>query len=569
MKNLKSLAIINMKTLKYITTIIVVTTIFFFSCDEDQWLNETPLDFYSPENSYQTPAQFNSAVARLYGITNQYMMWGNTHTTKLLYDHTSDLAYDAIATTHELNSYVDALTPQHRWIENVWDRYYDVIFNANVILSRIDDVEFASEDQRERLKAEAMFFRAYMYRNLGIQFGGVPIVLEEINEPKRDFTRATREAVYEQAISDLEFAAANLPHVSELTEDGRLTEAAANHLLSELYIIVNDYDAAISAASSVIDDPSYALNIERFGVHQDWDGDVYWDLFRRGNQNRHGTGGFNPESIWVAQYEYLTPAGGQGNNNTRFVVPEYWRLSGSDGVPLFFGHSEKYGGRGIGWATMTDYFFDLWEDPNDIRNSEHNILYDIEADNPESAFYGQKIVESGAIDDHPNRLQRQWSAILAKTAPLNDFPPEVVDDPETGATNNAANRTFRDHYYMRLAETYLLRAEAHLGNGNSALAAADINVVRERANASPVTPGEVDIDYILDERARELHLEDYRILTLMRLGVLAERVREHDPMHNGKYASHGVSDHHNLWPIPQKEIERNTEAVLEQNPGYN
>jgi len=96
-----------------------------------------------------------------------------------------------------------------------------------------------------------------------------------------------------------------------------------------------------------------------------------------------------------------------------------------------------------------------------------------------------------------------------------------------------------------------------------------INVVRERANAIPVNPGEVDIDYILDERARELHFEELRLLTLMRLDKLAERWNTYRIRKSSGEDYDDMDDYHNLWPIPQKEIERNTEAVLEQNPGYN
>ena len=73
----------------------------------------------------------------------------------------------------------------------------------------------------------------------------------------------------------------------------------------------------------------------------------------------------------------------------------------------------------------------------------------------------------------------------------------------------------------------------------------------------------VNIDYILDERARELYLEEFRILTLTRLGKLVEITRRYNP-HNGNT----YDDHNDLWPIPFDEIEKNIEAKLTQNPGY-
>ncbi|WP_420322204.1 RagB/SusD family nutrient uptake outer membrane protein [Flagellimonas sp.] len=554
-----------MKRLIYILSI---TLFFTISCNEQEWLEEKAFDFNSANNSFTNEEQFESAVARLYENIEPYKtFWPPFLGNAFIY--TSDIAYDAIAITHQLNSYDDKLIAETELPRRFWQEFYNSIFDANVIIGRIEEegVTFSSEAKRQTIIAEARFFRAFYYRYLGILYGGVPLVLEELKEPKRDFVRATEEQVWDQCISDLTFAVQNLPEVA--SQDGRVTSAAANHLLAEVYIIKKEYDKAIAAASSIINSSNYGLMTNRFGTKASEPGDVYGDLFRRGNQNRNG--GVNRESIWVKQYEYNTVGGGQEYRLTWVYVPNYKLLKGdSDGKSLFIGPTSQNGGGGAGWGAPTDYLLnDVWaSDPNDMRNSEHNIIRDIIADNPESDYYGQKIVESGAIDNFPNTLSRWWSAIFAKTTPINDFPKETFLDEETGLVSNLAENTFRDHYIFRLAETYLLRAEAHYLKGDLASAAADINAIRDRANATPVTAGEVDIDYILDERARELHFENPRLLTLMRTGKLVERVKLHDPMHNGKYANHGISPRHAKWPIPQSEIEKNTEAVLEQNPGY-
>lgn len=558
-----------MKNIKLFTLIIFLV---FISCNEKKWLEEEAFGFYTADNSYTNEVGFNSAVARLYEQIIPFdNFWPPFQGNAVFY--TSDIAYDAISRTHQLNSYDDSLIPENAMVNGFWQHLYNTIFNTNVIINRIDDenLDFTSDVVRNTLKAEALFFRAFSYRWLGIIYGGVPIVLEEINVPKRDFVRASEEEVWSQCVLDLEFAAQHLPNVTELKEDGRLTNAAAYHLLSEIYIIKEEYDKAIDAASKVINSPNYALMTQRFGTHKSKPGDVYGDLFRRGNQNRNGQGGINTEAIWVKQYEYLKEGGDWEYRMTWVYVPLYSLLTGTDGKSLFIGPTNQNGGDGQGWGVSTDYLLnDVWEnDPNDIRNSEHNIIRDIVADNPASIHYGEKIVESGAIDDYPNELSRWWSAIFAKTTPINDFPDEIILNKETGLVSGGAATTFRDHYIFRLAETYLLRAEAYLKKGDKSKAASDINKVRERANASTISPSEVTIDFILDERARELHFEEPRILTLMRNEKLVEYVKLRDPMHNGKYANHGISAHHRKWPIPQSEIERNTEAVLEQNPGYN
>lgn len=550
-------------------SIIICFFLLLLSCKESDWLMEKPYDFYSTGNSFVTEEQFNSAVARLYEkIEPYYTFWppylGNS------FFYTSDIAYDAIAITHQLNSYDEKLIPEAEMVSTYWQKLYSNIYDANVIIGRVDQegTKFSSEAARNILKAEAMFFRAYNYRFLNILFDGVPLITEEIREPKRDFVRASAADIWKLVEQDLLFARENLPDVTTVKEDGRLTKAAANHLLAEVYNTTKQYDKAIVAASQVIDNPSYALMTERFGTKKDEAGDVYGDLFRRGNQNRRSSG--NTESIWVKQYEYLKEGGGQDYRLTWVYVPNYALLKDEDGKSLFIGPTSQHGGDGAGWGVATDYLLhEVWAgSPDDIRNSEHNIIRDIKADNPESKYYGQYIVSSGAIASFPNTLSRWWSAIFAKTTPINDFPSEVILNPQTGLVSSDAANTFRDHYIFRLAETYLLRAEAYLGNSDPENAAKDINKLRERANATSVTAGEMDIDFILDERARELHFETPRLLTLMRLGLLVDKVKERDPMHNGKYANHGISAKHARWPIPQSEIERNTEAVLEQNDGY-
>ena len=127
---------------------------------------------------------------------------------------------------------------------------------------------------------------------------------------------------------------------------------------------------------------------------------------------------------------------------------------------------------------------------------------------------------------------------------------------------SSAGGTYTDQYMFRLAETYLIRAEAYLGLNNKQKAADDINVVRARSHANDVEAQDVDIDYILDERMRELGVEEKRMLTLCRLALVYDRVKRFNPYYSD------IEQKFNLWPIPFSEIERNKDAVLEQNPGY-
>jgi hypothetical protein len=135
--------------------------------------------------------------------------------------------------------------------------------------------------------------------------------------------------------------------------------------------------------------------------------------------------------------------------------------------------------------------------------------------------------------------------------------------PKSG--DNTTGRTFQDLIIYRLAETYLLRAEAYLRKGELQKAADDINVVRSRSKATPVLPSNVNLDYILDERARELTVEEPRRRTLVRMGNLVERVRRYNLRAD---TCNSIQDKHMFFPIPQSAIDANFSAKLEQNPGY-
>ena len=126
----------------------------------------------------------------------------------------------------------------------------------------------------------------------------------------------------------------------------------------------------------------------------------------------------------------------------------------------------------------------------------------------------------------------------------------------------------RDLVLMRLADAYLIRAEAKLKQGKASEAVADINVIRTRA-ALPgksadmqITSADVTLDFILEERARELIGEGHRWFDLTRTNKLVERVKKHNP------EAAAIKSHHVLRPIPLNQIDR-TQGGYGQNAGYN
>lgn len=573
--------IVNLKNIQIRSLYISILLSMVFalsSCDGDKFLTEVPLDFYAPENSFVTYENFEAAVINLHTVVrdNFYASSGEYNIphlafscTELLYLHRSiGPGWNLAAMLLPSNSEVV--------LEAVWQPAYRLIYDANVIIERSDS-EFSklTDDEKDKIQAEASFFRALGYKWLANLYGGVPIVLEEVKTPKRDFTRATRQEVYEQCATDLEFAVDNLPDVDEI-DVVRINKLTAYHVLSEIYISLGRWQDAIDAASVVINHPSMHLMTERFGTRVSdptFGGDVYWDLHQKGNQAR-STG--NTEALWVIPFAFMTPGGGEGGPGVRFM-PRLWqqKVANNDGkwellVPL---PNENYYGRGGGMATPSWYFkTSLWEKSGydlDMRNSEYNIVRDFQVNNPKSDQNGKWVFKDNLIISNAAYLDTfaNLYPVVAKLSTPGQFPKELYHENQTvpGSLTSEATREWKNKYAYRLAETFLLRAEAYLGLNNTINAAADINVVRNRAHAPEVDPADVDIDYILDERLRELHFEELYLFTTARLGKTVERAKQYNGYVGGPST---YEDYHNLWPIPYAEIEKNIEAELVQNPGY-
>lgn len=561
--------------------LVACLSVFSSSCDEEKFLETEPIDFYSPTNSYVTATDYDAAVLRMYKqVRDEFFSSDNQNDFPTAGMQATDLFH--LHKNIGFNSDMSSLlfpTNSSMVYEALWRPAYRVIYDANAIIERAnsDDNELTDEE-KSLFTAEAKFFRGYFYKMLADLYGGIPIVLEETKSPIRDFTRATRVEVYQQAATDLKDAAAGLGDISAVA-DHRLNTLAASHILSEVYISLGEWQNAIDAASAVINDPNTALMTERFGTRKDekflipqYDTDVYWDLFRQGNQNR-SIG--NNEAIWVLQFAWQVPGdGGGGPELERTFSPRAWqaKIKNDDGSSstLVPNPNAYTAGRSSGFVRPTYYFFEtLWQKSGydqDIRNSDANIVRDFLVRNPDSDHDGKWLFKDNlpiAMKSLNDTTRNMYPWITKSSTPGKQPPEAFLVNPIVEGGLSFSHRAYRDVYAIRLAETYLLRAEAYLGAGNQPSAATDINVVRARAQAPAVVAGDVDIDYILDERARELYMEEFRLLTLTRLGKLVETTRKNNPHDGDTYL-----DHNNLWPIPFSEIEKNIEAELKQNPGY-
>ncbi|WP_373494392.1 RagB/SusD family nutrient uptake outer membrane protein [Aquiflexum sp.] len=558
--------------LKYIKINCLILVIAFVSgsCNES-FLDEVPLDRFSPENLLVNEAGFEAAVVAIYvdarhehaigGINFDYMNLG------------TDIVQWGRPDSRGFKDYT-LLNPQFGLAETFWNwGYQRVIRQANLVLADIDNPQISmSEQARANIKGQALFFRGYAYSVLVHLYGGVPIVAERLTAPKFDFVRASKTEVLEFIVEDLELAAQLLPAVAN-TSDGRIYRAAALHLLTEVYLSLGIttgnqtfYDKSIEAASKVINGEAgnYQLMTQRFGDLSK-KGDAYGDLFRYNQQNRSSG---NLEVIWALQFEAFTIGGGTlagGNNSPRYWGPEQERIRTPNGFNNLFAADTL--NRGIGVNSLLNYWkYDIWRfDPNDGRNSRENVRRDFFYNNPADPEYFGKKVKTGRDAQGRLVVARENGELTNQVLDtLRIYYPWISKiDGRPFADDPVAGQTANDFIKMRLAETYLLRAEAYFRKNDLTNAANDLNVVRARSNARPVQAGEVNIDFILDERARELIVEEPRMRVLIRMGLLYDRVIRFNPN-----SATTIQPHNNLWPIPQSVIDANSEARLEQNPGY-
>lgn len=514
----------------------------------------------APTNTYTSTYGFEVGSAGLYALTrSEYNTFGEGGA----YIHNGACPYEALQAATDIADVINSdgsllpfanltLTSTERFVGSYWNWAYSIISSANLMLVYSEEnTNWDSPADKQRFQAEARFFRAYAYRTLVYLYGDVPYVETILYDFKLNFTRTPKAEVIGHIVDDLNFAVQNLPANPDQVKDGKLTKWAASHLLSEMNLLKGDYVAAEQAALAVINSGYYSLMKTRFGTNKDKAGDVFSDLFIENNQNRLKNA--NKESIWVLQFEFNAIGGGTNSDDwtRRAWIPNYSSITG-------FVLADTLGGRGLAQLTPMKWWIGtsgtnatgnvpgIFEG-SDIRNSNFNIKRNWYYNNPgETSLVGKKA----------NITEQTWFS--TKT-----LFPAITKFFYGRAENLSLTGSYKDRMKFRLAETYLLLAEAYLGQNNPAKAADAINEVRKRAGASVVTANQVTMDFLLDERIRELVGEESRRFTLVRTNKLVDRVKAYNTAIKDK-----ININHALWPIPQAIIDANRDAAFPQNPGY-
>lgn len=525
-----------------------------------KFLDEELKSELAPSNTYTSTYGFEVGSAGLYALTrSEYNTFGEGGA----FLHNGACPYEALQAATDIADVINSdaslipfanltLTSSERFVESYWNWSYSLISSANLMLVYADkNTNWDSPADKERFQAEARFFRAYAYRTLVYLYGDVPYVETILYDFKLNFSRTPKAEVLTHMVDDLNFALQHLPANPDQVKDGKLTKWAASHLLSEVYLMQGQPQLAEQAALAVINSGYYGLMKTRFGANKDKPGDVFSDLFTENNQNRLKIG--NRESIWVLQFEFNTIGGGTNSDDwtRRAWSPKYFDISG-------FVLADTLGGRGLaqlvpmkwwvgtGGTSATGNVAGIFA-ASDIRNSDYNIKRNWYYNNSgNAALFGKKA----------NITEQTWFSTKSLFPALTKFF-------YGRAENLSITGSFKDRMKFRLAETYLLLAEAYLGQNNPAKAAEAINEVRRRAGAPEIGAAEMTMDFLLDERIRELAGEESRRFTLTRTNKLVDRVRTYNTAIQGK-----VNENHNLWPVPQSIIDANRDAPFPQNPGY-
>ncbi|PVH25757.1 RagB/SusD family nutrient uptake outer membrane protein [Sphingobacterium corticibacter] len=621
------------------------------SCSKD-FLKPNPLSIYEPAATFSTESGLMSAMA----ICDRHLKlyWATEHNEMLTlgteYIFSELMVAGATDKRNMLCDVANMLTPtSETGLQNLdrtnsiwymWQETYKGISYANTIIQFVDRVEGLDENIKNAYKGRAYFHRAFRYMALVFQFGDIPLVSKLLEVPKQNYRSTERDAILQMLIQDMEFAVEWVPTQQETNLIGLVNKGACRMLLTKLYLAMGEYQKAKDQTDILINQSGYSLMTNTFGTFnpggeaRTWPitRNVIWDMHRAENKliaankevimgmpNR----GSDAESFsqmltmrilypFVFDNRVQAPDGRQAMLNVR-------RNSG-DYNPLY-DYMRSFG-RGI--STFRPTYFQthaVWNvngqvDATDLRHSSSTgnwiRMEDYKVNNKASAQFGQNLTlfhpTTGAL--LCSDTIRRWFDVPHYKFFLNDPVNEaniVGSDGLRGATNGG----IADWYLYRLAEAYLLRAEAkYYLNPNDGTIKDDLNIIRQRAQCTQLYQGAVTIGDIMNERARELYWEEWRNVELKRVSLCLARSGQPDEWGNtyslanfdkqsgtddagGSYWYQRINhysmynkgpiqinatgnsnpnytmDKKNMyWPIPYAAITANTKGVLSQNFGY-
>jgi len=405
------------------------------------------------------------------------------------------------------------LNPTNSPSGEYWKKGFSGVFRANILLTKLPDVPM-DENTKARFTAETKALRAYFYFDLVRFFKNIPLITTPVStEDYYKIPQVAPEEVYAQIEADLNAAIPNLPiTVPAATEGGRLTQGAAKALLGKVYLFQNKYTEAAAQFAEVNGTPGAT---SQYGYKLL---DNFADLWEVENR-------FHSESILEIVHSKLSNgswdnvAGSEGNIMNQMIGPRGYTTKTPDAPDYVSGY---------GFNPLSADLYNAYSATDLRRSATVANLTQLVAD-------GKATYEPG-YKDTGYFLEKFVGRIS------NRYP-----------TGTAELNWSQDTYEIRLADTYLMEAEAIVkGGGNTARAQALLDAVRLRAGLTSIPATD---ENIFNERRLELAGEGQRWFDLVRTGRAAAVL-----------APFGfVAGKHEILPIPQLELNN---TLLKQNPNY-
>ncbi len=418
------------------------------------------------------------------------------------------------------------------WAPNTyWNDRYFMINLTNKMLFDADSL--GANDPASLVNiGEAYFFRAYCYFDLVRTYGEVPIIDYFYTNPADGIQPKSPVAeVYALIDSDLEQASQLLPLNWEVggvnRYPGRLTRGAANTLWAQSYLFRQNWARVVALCNEIIASQQYSLTSK------------FTDIWKDG---LNGAGKNGPESIFEMQA--WVGANGTDYNGVQWGTSQNVRQGGAG--PEW--------NLGWGWNTPTDKLEAAWDD-SDPRKAA-TILYSGEYDGGEATGgYGATLPPYGpgvALD------QKYWNKKVYSDPQMRQF---------TGQIGASGGADWINKRILRYADVILMLAEASNELGDGATAAANLELIRNRASGNlgagrtilPVIPFTTQAAMrtaIKNERRWEFAMEGYRFYDLVRWGDAVSELGSLGYTHRARY-----------YPIPQQAINLSG-GVLVQNPEW-
>ncbi len=514
--------------MKYKILIFTTLLVSLGACS-DTWLNDIePQGKLLEVNYYDTEEEVKNGLVSIYSMYKNQYWQGTWSSWYLAASIPSDDAVPHGGGRGDRPEVWDVedynLTPITQGIESIWDRSYFGIYRSNVIITRVNpDVRPANKV----MIAEAKMLRALFNFDLVRYFGEVPMIDHILKPEEYDQEKDSKEAIFNLIVADLKDAAEDLP-VSWSGEDKyRMTKYAAHGLLGKVYVYMASpfydlgsayYDSAATQLKLVIDDGPYVLE-------SDYD-QVWWF------ENE-----FNDETLIEMSYGFTTGdyfTGGAESPSNVII-----QLCGPRGLLWDAASTKKDTISSAGWGfdMITQDLVDAFKAQGDSVRLHGTVLAEWQLRN-----WGVTSLEKNeAYTGYYTKKRTTWKAQNPTLIPW-------------GYGNNER--------ILRLADIYLLYAEALNQSGNNAEAITNVDVVRTRAGLGSIT--DVMTNQSLDlyaaiklERRLELAQEAQRFFDLIRWGDAGTVL--------GPLGF--VAGKHEHYPIPQTEIDDSNGALI-QNPAY-